>query len=129
MKPIWLAILALALPCEKAFAWGQEGHSIVAELAEHRLDQPTLEKIRLLLKTEIPSATQDTRVSLGSIASWADDFAGAEISELLRGHLGLHRGTPAATATRLHEARRGRAGAVRHQLADDLAQALPGRPR
>lgn len=74
MKAIWLTILSLALPCEQALAWGQEGHSIVAELAEHRLDQPTLEKVRLLLKTEIPSATQDTRVSLGSIAGWADDY-------------------------------------------------------
>ncbi|MET4519490.1 S1/P1 nuclease [Bradyrhizobium sp. I1.7.5] len=74
MKTIWLAILALALPCEQVFAWGQEGHSIVAELAEHRLDQPTLEKIGLLLKIEIPSATHDARVSLGSIASWADDY-------------------------------------------------------
>lgn len=74
IKTFWLAILALALPCEQAFAWGQEGHSIVAELAEHRLDQATLEKIRLLLRTEFPAAAADARVSLGSIASWADDY-------------------------------------------------------
>jgi hypothetical protein len=74
MRTIWAAAFALALPVEHAFAWGQEGHSIVAEIAEHRLDKVTLEKIRLLLKTEIPSATDDTRVSLGSIASWADDY-------------------------------------------------------
>jgi hypothetical protein len=95
MKRVWLAILALALPCGQAFAWGQEGHSIVAELAEHRLDQPTLEKIRLLLKTEIPGATQDTSVSLGSIASWADDFR-AEHHETSNWHfvnIPLDRGT------------------------------------
>jgi hypothetical protein len=75
MRLFWVAMIAAALPCEQALAWGQEGHSIVAELAEHRLDQPTLEKIRLLLKTDIPGAAQDTRVSLGSIASWADEGA------------------------------------------------------
>src|SRR5882724_1812742 len=74
MRIIWLVFLAAALPYEQAFAWGQEGHSIVAELAEHRLDQSTLEKMRLLLKTDIPGATPDTRVSLGSVASWADDY-------------------------------------------------------
>jgi hypothetical protein len=95
MRIFWLAMIAAALPCEQAFAWGQEGHSIVAELAEHRLDQPTLEKIRLLLKTDIPGAAQDTRVSLGSIASWADDYR-AEHDETRNWHfvnIPLERGT------------------------------------
>ena len=74
MKTIWAAVFALLLSYGHALAWGQEGHSVVAEIAEHRLDSATLEKIRLLLKTEIPSATEDTRVSLGSVASWADDY-------------------------------------------------------
>jgi hypothetical protein len=67
-----VAILALA-PLDQAFAWGQEGHSIVAEIAQRRLDAPTLGKIRLLLKTEAPDV-QDPQVSLASIASWADDY-------------------------------------------------------
>jgi hypothetical protein len=86
MRNFWAAIFALALPVEQAIAWGQEGHSVVAEIAEHRLDKATLEKIRLLLKTEIPSATDDTSVSLGSVASWADDYYHAQHDETRNWH-------------------------------------------
>jgi hypothetical protein len=86
MKTIWAAVFALLLSYGHALAWGQEGHSVVAEIAEHRLDSATLEKIRLLLKTEIPSATEDTRVSLGSVASWADDYYHAQHDETRNWH-------------------------------------------
>lgn len=47
-----------------AFAWGQEGHSIIGEVAQHRLNpQATAEVFRLL----------GTNHSLASVGSWADD--------------------------------------------------------
>jgi len=61
-----IALVALfgATPIDRAHAWGQEGHSIVAELAERRLDLETLRKVRLLLGG----------VSMASVANWADDY-------------------------------------------------------
>jgi hypothetical protein len=58
------ALLTLASP-QQAFAWGQEGHSIVAEIAERRLDIDTVNKVRVLL---------GGNVSMASVSSWADDF-------------------------------------------------------
>jgi hypothetical protein len=47
-----------------AFAWGQEGHSIVAEIAQRRLSPTAAAEVeRLLGKGH----------SLASVASWADD--------------------------------------------------------
>ena len=61
------AALLLGYPFDRAFAWGQEGHSIVAELTERRLDADTLRKIKVLLGG----------VSMASVASWADDYRGS----------------------------------------------------
>lgn len=48
----------------QAFAWGQEGHSIIAEVAQHRLSpQAAAEVTRLLGQGR----------SLASVSSWADD--------------------------------------------------------
>jgi S1/P1 Nuclease len=47
----------------QALAWGQEGHSIVAEIAQQRLSGPAAQMVQKLLKGR----------SLASIASWADD--------------------------------------------------------
>jgi hypothetical protein len=65
MKATWLGILLALASVEQAFGWGQEGHSIIAEIAERRLDAETLRKVRVLLGGEI---------SMASIASWADDY-------------------------------------------------------
>ena len=48
----------------QAFAWGQEGHSIIAEIAQLRLSPQAANAVAELLKGR----------SLASIASWADDF-------------------------------------------------------
>ncbi|UFZ08071.1 S1/P1 nuclease [Bradyrhizobium ontarionense] len=56
--------ILIACPVNRAFAWGQEGHSIIAELAERRLDVETLRKVKILLGG----------VSMPSVASWADDY-------------------------------------------------------
>jgi len=56
------AALAVAL-AGPALAWGPEGHSIVAEVAQPRLSAPAAQMVAKLLKGR----------SLASIASWADD--------------------------------------------------------
>jgi len=58
--------LAAALSCAlvgPALAWGPDGHSIVAEIAQQRLSEPAARLVEKLLKGR----------SLASIASWADD--------------------------------------------------------
>ncbi len=56
-----------------AAAWGDGGHSIVAEIAQHRLTPHSFEIVQKLLKSEF-STTLSGPVSLSSIASWADDY-------------------------------------------------------
>jgi S1/P1 Nuclease len=59
-------VLAAAFGCAlagEALAWGQEGHSIIAEIAQVRLSAPAAQMVRTLLHGR----------SLASIASWADD--------------------------------------------------------
>src|SRR5580698_9933127 len=65
MKSAWLGMLLALVSVEQAFGWGQEGHSIIAEIAERRLDAETLRKVKVLLGGE---------VSMASVASWADDY-------------------------------------------------------
>jgi S1/P1 Nuclease len=58
--------LVCALVCVltgDVLAWGQEGHSIIAEIAQQRLSPPAAQMVATLLKGR----------SLASIASWADD--------------------------------------------------------
>jgi nuclease S1 len=60
------AALVCALVCVwtgDALAWGQEGHSIIAEIAQQRLSPAAAQRVAGLLKGR----------SLASIASWADD--------------------------------------------------------
>ena len=64
MKNAFFAIALLFLPRYEAFAWGQEGHSIIAEIAQRRLSPAALAAINQILGGE---------VSLASISSWADD--------------------------------------------------------
>jgi hypothetical protein len=67
MKAILLAGLLVLPPAAHAFAWGQEGHSIVAEIAQRRLDRGTLDKMK-------SKGLLGGEVSLASLASWADDY-------------------------------------------------------
>jgi hypothetical protein len=59
-----LAVVSLSISFDRVLAWGQEGHSIIAELAERRLGADTLRKVKVLLGG----------VSMASVASWADDY-------------------------------------------------------
>jgi len=63
MRSILLAAAITFVLVAKAMAWGQEGHSIVAEIAQTRLSAGAEQVVRRLLKGH----------SLASVASWADD--------------------------------------------------------
>lgn len=71
MRIFVASFLVAALIPGSAFAWGQEGHSIIAEIAERRLEPQAAEIVSNLL---------GPGVSLGSIASWADDVREARPS-------------------------------------------------
>jgi hypothetical protein len=73
VKAIRLAALLVLAPVAQAFGWGQEGHSIVAEIAQRRLTAVSLQKINTLLNSELPDLN-NAQFALASIASWADDY-------------------------------------------------------
>jgi hypothetical protein len=60
----WLAAVLAASALGPAFAWGPDGHSIVAEIAERRLSAATRAQVEALL---------GRGHSLASEGSWADD--------------------------------------------------------
>jgi hypothetical protein len=63
MRPIWLGVLLAAFPLECAYPWGEDGHSIVAEIAQRRLNDTARLAVDKILK----------HGSLASVGSWADD--------------------------------------------------------
>ena len=65
MKGLCLGIVMIFLPLQEAGAWGPEGHSIIAEIAQRRLTSAARERVRQILGGD---------ASLASIASWADDI-------------------------------------------------------
>ena len=64
MKGICVAALAALMPLSQAWAWGQEGHSIVADIAQRALERACDGGGEQALE----------RGSLASVASWADDI-------------------------------------------------------
>jgi nuclease S1 len=65
MKKLVIACLIQFALLTQAHAWGPEGHSIVAEIAQRRLTPEAAAKVREIL---------GENASLASIASWADDY-------------------------------------------------------
>lgn len=65
MRTVLAVAMLWLLPHQAAWAWGQEGHSIVAEIAQQRLTPAAAAAVKALLGGD---------VSLASIASWADDI-------------------------------------------------------
>jgi hypothetical protein len=63
MKAFCIAAVLALTPLHQAWAWGQEGHSIVAEIAQRRLSPAAADAVNRLL----------AKASMASIASWADD--------------------------------------------------------
>lgn len=66
-KRLLVACLAAA-PVASAFAWGAEGHSITAEIAQRRLTPEAAAAVARVL---------GRGYSLASVASWGDDIRGA----------------------------------------------------
>src|SRR5262249_4110869 len=65
MRPIFLTIAFAFAMISRALAWGQEGHSIIAEIAQRRLSPEAVVMVeRLLGKNH----------SLASVSSWADEI-------------------------------------------------------
>src|SRR5215469_3511385 len=58
-------VMLIGPSCERALAWGQEGHSIVAEIAQRRLSPPA---------AAVVAHTLGRGHSLAAIASWADNI-------------------------------------------------------
>src|ERR1043166_6217949 len=63
MRSIGFGILCAVIPLQAAYHWGQDGHSIVAEIAQRRLNDDARKAVDKILK----------HGSLASVSSWADD--------------------------------------------------------
>ena len=70
-----------------AWAWGEEGHSIVAEIAQRRLSLNAAQAITQILRAN-PNATAYTAPSLASVSTWADEvrYNGAKPNETYNWH-------------------------------------------
>ena len=69
----WLIGAALLLaPAQWAHAWGDEGHRIVALVAQHFLSARTRARVQALLAQDGSGLTVDT--SMASEATWADHY-------------------------------------------------------
>ncbi len=79
MKPAIAALLACsmlaALP-QKAAAWGDEGHEVVALVAQSFLDPDVRKKVNALLAADTDNLTAH---DIASAATWADRFRDANI--------------------------------------------------
>ncbi|WP_434722065.1 S1/P1 nuclease [Mesorhizobium sp. RIZ17] len=105
-----LAAMSTSLAiCGQALAWGQEGHAVIAEIAQHRLSRNAYDVIEQLLRSHLklkPPAT----VSLASVASWADDYRADNHKETSNWHfidipLASKPGDASASATAYDPAR------------------------
>ncbi len=73
--PMALRLVALALAmgiAPSAYAWGDEGHRIVALVAQHYLSPRARTRIDALLQKDSSGLTDDT--SMASEATWADHY-------------------------------------------------------
>jgi len=64
-RQILLALLLSPLASSLAWAWGNEGHRVVAEIADQYLEPGTREQVRGLLAIE-------NAITLASVSTWAD---------------------------------------------------------
>src|SRR5476651_1010964 len=67
MKPLLGALILVGLVNVQARAWGNEGHRVIAEIAEHYLEPAAARQVRDLLAIE--NAT-----TLSSVSTWADQI-------------------------------------------------------
>jgi hypothetical protein len=66
LRPVIVLIVGLIVPTQ-AFAWGSEGHRIIAEIAEQHLEPDTARAVRDILAI-------DNETSLAAAANWADEI-------------------------------------------------------
>jgi hypothetical protein len=71
MRTFAAACLFVTISGTTALGWGQEGHAIVAEIAQRRLNDTARAAISTIVTNISPALTQ---ASLASFASWADDY-------------------------------------------------------
>jgi S1/P1 Nuclease len=88
MKHITLLILLLSATASSAWGWGEEGHSIIAEIAQRRLSLGAAEAITKILNPSNPKAPSYTAPSLASLSTWADEvrYNGKEKNETYNWH-------------------------------------------
>lgn len=68
-------VLALAAPCAEVFAWGAEGHRMVADIATRFLTPQAAGRVRVLLANDrLADGSPSGRQSLGEIAYWSDEI-------------------------------------------------------
>lgn len=71
MKAIALAAVLFIASIGQALAWGEEGHAIVAEIAQRRLNDAARAAVSTILANVSPTLKH---ASLASFASWPDDY-------------------------------------------------------
>jgi S1/P1 Nuclease len=83
---ILLPLIFNVFPSE-AWAWGEEGHSIVAEIAQRRLSQVAASAVTQILRSN-PNAAAYSTPSPASISTWADEvrYNGATPNETYNWH-------------------------------------------
>ena len=93
MRQLVIVVLLFGATASEAGAWGEEGHSIVAEVAQRRLSPTAAEAITGILNAD-PNAHRYTTPSLASISTWADEVRYNERSRtrLITGISSIFRG-------------------------------------
>jgi S1/P1 Nuclease len=83
---IFLTVL-LTLFASDAWAWGEEGHSVIAEIAQRRLSPSAAQAIIEILRSS-PNAPVYATPSLASISTWADEvrYNGTQPNETYNWH-------------------------------------------
>jgi hypothetical protein len=79
--------LVFSVLASEAWAWGEEGHSIVAEIAQRRLSPNAAQEITQILRAN-PDAAPYSAPSLASISTWADEvrYNGSQPNETYNWH-------------------------------------------
>jgi hypothetical protein len=67
----WFLLAVLLTSPRPAFAWGDEGHKVIALIAEHYLDPAVRSKVTTLLAADTDSLTAH---DIASEATWADKY-------------------------------------------------------
>lgn len=66
------SMVTLSCVTTPAFAWGDEGHEVVALIAKHYLDPAVVTKVNTLLASDATKLTSGTNID--SEATWADHY-------------------------------------------------------